>query len=142
MHEAADLKCRFVKALDMRYMEEDVWEKITTNPEYKEILHSVHPKYDSYSMEQKVAACDNMAFSHPRLRAEMAAERNDYNTVPNYPTASRTMNPDEQKFLTDTFKWIHHDIQRKPFHMHGESAVIGNEKGEVIHLDHSPSAMK
>jgi hypothetical protein len=137
--QAAEIKERFVKALDMSYMEEGLWEKVETTPHYFDFLKSAHPNYMSYTPEQRVAAIENMAFSHPMLSAEMAHVRNVHNTVPNSPTASRTMRPDEQKFLTVAFQRIQEDVRNKPFHIHGESAVIANRDGEITYFGHNPA---
>jgi hypothetical protein len=30
------------------------------------------------------------------------------------------------------------DVQNREFHIHGESAIVGNEKGELTHFHHEP----
>jgi hypothetical protein len=137
--EAAAIKERFVRALDVSYMEEGLWRRVESTPDYFDFLLSVHPNYMSYTPAQRIAAIENMAFKHPALLAEIALVRNGYNTVPNYPTASRTMHPEEQKFLAKAFQRINEDVQQKPFHIHGESAVVGNQDGEITYFGHNPA---
>jgi hypothetical protein len=104
------------------------------------LIGSVHPKFDSYSLEKKAKAFNDLANTHPKLLAEQAKRRNRMFGVPNYPTASRSMKPEEQKFLTEAMQLIKEDVEKKPFHIHGESGAVGDRDGEILRFKHDPKA--
>ena len=110
---------------------------IRRDPEFREIIYSRHPDIDLQSEERKIQALENLV-NHPRFRAEFAKARNEAGAIPNSATASRTMRPDEQKFLTLAFRRIEKDIQKHPFHIHGEISITGNKDGEPIWMKHFP----
>jgi hypothetical protein len=101
-------------------------------------IKSMHPKFESYSRERKYKAYDDLAASHPALLAEQGKWRNKAHLVPNYPTSSRLMEPEEQKFLTDAMQLLKEDMEERPFRIHGESGAVGNRDGEVREFRHSP----
>lgn len=105
---------------------------------YKSLLESRHPKFEKYNSEQKSKAYLSLIKSNPKIMVEMGKKRNFLYSVPNYATASRPMNPYEQKFLSQAMGRIREDIQTNPFHIHGESGVIGNITGEVSWFGHNP----
>jgi hypothetical protein len=113
--------------------------KIQVNPEYLDVIKSRHPHFESYSPEGK-AETFPLLDRHPRFLAEMAKDRNERISIPNGPTASRTMTPGEQEFLTHAFRELQEDYRSNPFHIHGETAVVGNKQGEVIQFNYSPEA--
>jgi hypothetical protein len=129
----------------MRAMEEDTWKyaaferKISRDPEAMEILKSRHPDYERYTSAEKVEVIGELV-DHPRLRAELAQARNEVGSVPNGATGTRTMRPDEQKFLTEAFRRLHASFQDKPFRIHGETAVVGNSRGEITQFNYTPAA--
>jgi hypothetical protein len=106
---------------------------------YRGLLESVHPKYDSYSPEQKTKAIDDLAHTHPKLLAEQANWRNRKYGVPNFPTANRLMKTDEQKFLSQAMRLIREDVEKHPFHIHGESGVVGDKHGQIREHDYNPA---
>jgi hypothetical protein len=105
--------------------------------EYMEVVRAYHPGFDTYSPEMKSMA-KQMLQSNPRLLAEVAQSRNQVSRLPNGPTASRTMRPDEQVFLTRAFRELRKEFEKYPFHIHGEAAVVGNSRGEVNQTNYSP----
>jgi hypothetical protein len=70
--------------------------------------------------------------------AGLAQSRNEVSRLPNGPTAARKMAPDEQRFLTDAFRRIQEDIREKPFHIHGETGVVGNKEGGITYFGYNP----
>jgi hypothetical protein len=109
-------------------------------PEYRDVVLAYHPRFAEYSPEKQANAI-KMLINNPRYLAEMAQSRNEVSRLPNGPTATRKMEPEEQKFLTNGIRRIQEDIREKPFHIHGESAVIGNKEGEVTSFGHNPAGL-
>jgi hypothetical protein len=110
-----------------------------TDPEYMDVIRAYHPGFDAYSEPQKSDAASKMLLNHPRFLAGMAQCRNELSRIPNGPTATRKMEPEEQKFLTHAFRRIQEDIGGKPFHIHGELGVTGNREAEITGFDHNPA---
>jgi hypothetical protein len=106
--------------------------------EYREVLRAYHPGYDTYSEEMKYKAL-LLWKNNPLYMAEVAQHRNEVNRIPNGATASRTMRPDEQVFLTHAFRDMRADFERHPFHIHGETALVGNAQGEVVEYKYTPA---
>ena len=96
--------------------------------EFQDILRTEHPDFKNYSEVGKFKAYYKL-LDHPKFRAAYVEARNEVYAIPTGPTSSRKMEPIEQKFLTYAFWVIKDDIQKKPFHMHGESSLCGNEEG-------------
>jgi hypothetical protein len=111
---------------------------IKGNAEFRQLLESAHPRIHLYNSEQKRNAFFALVHSHPKLLAEMAKSRNQLYAVPNYATSSRLMKPKEQKFLTQAMQAIRKDVEKKPFHRHGESGAVGNQNGELTWFGHHP----
>jgi hypothetical protein len=107
--------------------------------EYMDIILSRHPGYGSYTPAQKDRALA-VLFRHPRFLAEMARIRNEVNAIPSRATAVRTMDPGEQKFLTQAFGRLREEFAKHPFRIHGETAIVGNKQGAINQLNYSPVA--
>ena len=116
-------------------------EQLHTDPEYREAIQDRHPDFITYRTNQKEKAFEKLSAAHPRLRAEMANARNEVNSIPNGATATRMMNKGEQAFLTNAFNQIQEALrkERSEFHIHGETAIIGNKKGEITHFEYTPA---
>jgi hypothetical protein len=110
---------------------------IEGNPEHMQFLESTHPSFHHYNPGQKWKAFDALAISHPKLLAGQVMRRNALFGIPNSPTASRSMRPFEQRFLTRAMQAIKEDVESKPFHMYGETGVIGNPHGDLTWAAHS-----
>jgi hypothetical protein len=121
------------RALDFQDMEP----ALDRNPEFKQIIKEKHPDFDQYSPQGKAKAL-GLLENHPAWWAEKAKARNENLSVPNGPTATRKMTKGEQTFLTNAFQRLNEDIASKPFHMHGETAITGNKKGEITQFNHTP----
>jgi hypothetical protein len=122
-------------AFDSEYFER----KVRNNPEYLDVIKSRHPDFESYSPEERDEAFP-LLYNHPRFLAELAQDQNRMASVPSGPTATRTMTPGEQRFLTHAFRDLKAEFEANPFHIHGETAVVGNKKGEVTQHNYSPEA--
>jgi hypothetical protein len=109
------------------------------DPEYMDVIRAYHPKFDTYSEPYKSNEAFKILMKNPRYRAGMAQCRNEVSRIPNGPTSTRKMEPEEQKFLTRAFRRIQEDIREKPFHIHGESGVLGNWDAEITWFDHNPA---
>jgi hypothetical protein len=48
------------------------------------------------------------------------------------------MKPHEQKFLSEGMRLIREDVEKRPFHMHGESGAVGDRSGKVTQFKHNP----
>jgi hypothetical protein len=135
----AELKKEYMDDVKEMYpTDEWIRSEISWNPDHMDLIKSVHPKFGSYSHEQKMKAFYNLVRSHPGLLAGLAKRRTQTYGVPNYPTSSRLMEPDEQQFLTRSMKLIQEDVERKPFHIHGESGAVGDKNGEIQEFTHNP----
>jgi hypothetical protein len=93
--------------------------KIERSEEHMHLMESVHPQYREYGQDQKIKACYAMTFSHPLLLAEEAKKRNELYGIPNQPVSTRTMEPNEEKFLANAIQRINEDVEKKQFHLHG-----------------------
>jgi hypothetical protein len=111
---------------------------IAGSPEYREALLSVHPRLPKYTMEKKLKAIQALLVSHPKFRAEMGKWRNEMLGIPNHATSRRVMSRDEQTFLTNAMHRIREEVERDPFHMHGESGVLGAGDGGLTWFGHNP----
>jgi hypothetical protein len=135
----AEFKKVFLEAIVESYpIGDSLVREIQGSRHCMQLIHSVHPKFRYYSPEQKIKAYEKLAFTHPGLLAKLAKMRNESHAIPNYPTSSRLMEADEQKFLTKAMQRIHEDVEKKPFHMHGESGAVGNQDGEIVFFGHNP----
>jgi hypothetical protein len=112
--------------------------RVEGSPYYMDFLKSIHPKIEFYKRKKQLEAYNRLAYAHPRLRAELAKVRNELYAIPNYPTSSRVMKPEEQKFLAAAMQRIHEDVEEKPFHMHGELGAVGTKSGEITEFEHNP----
>jgi hypothetical protein len=110
---------------------------IQNDEEYKAILKSKHPNFDFYSPAMKDLAF-GVLLDHPRFQADFAHARNLASAIPTGPTATRTMEPLEQKFLTQAFRQLNEQIGKNPFRMHGETLFVGNREGDVTRSTYSP----
>jgi hypothetical protein len=110
---------------------------IRGDSEFMDVIRAHHPRFDEYSAIRKNHALQ-MLKNHPRYVAGLAQSRNEVSRLPNGPTATRKMEPNEQRFLTDAFRRIKEDIREKPFHIHGEAGVVGNKEGEVTYFGYNP----
>ena len=115
----------------------DLQPELKRKPEYLEIVKERHPKYDDYGYNDQGSAL-GILDNHPEFRAAKAKLRNEQLSVPIGPTATRMMTQGEQTFLDNAFRQLKQDIQKKPFHMHGETAITGNQKGQVTQFNHTP----
>jgi hypothetical protein len=112
---------------------------IRRDPEFKEMVYTKHPYVDGYDDSQKTEVIKEM-INHPRFRAEMAKARNEAGAIPSRPTASRTMRPEEQHFLTLAFRRLQESFQRNPFHIHGETAIVGEWDGRPRWMKYFPTS--
>ncbi|HLP41023.1 MAG TPA: hypothetical protein VK465_05915 [Fibrobacteria bacterium] len=110
------------------------------HPDLAEIVREHSPNYDRDPSHMKSKAMNEALKCHPKYLAIRLQHLNATHRQPTVATATRTMTPGEQTFLTDAFQRIHEDVQKKPFHIHGESAVIGNKKGEITDFHHEAKA--
>jgi hypothetical protein len=104
--------------------------------EYMQLVESIHPKIRRYNVHDAADAHQATLQSHPRFLAGMAKLRNEENAIPNYPTSTRLMDPQEQRFLTRAMQRIREEAEKKPFHIHGESGVVGNAHGDITWFGH------
>jgi hypothetical protein len=111
---------------------------IERSPEYCDAILTAHPRFRDYSDEQKRKAVKALLYSHPQLLAETAKWRNEMHGVPNSATSSREMKLFEQKFLAKAMQRILEDVEKRPFHIHGESGVLGNWYGGLTWFGHNP----
>jgi hypothetical protein len=109
-----------------------------SHPEYMDVIQAYHPGIANYSPEERKESVIAMMKNNPRFLAELAESRNRELGIPNGPTATRKMNPDEQLFLTRAFRYLHEEFKAEPFHIHGETAVIGNGQGEITRAVYAP----
>lgn len=109
------------------------------DPEYMDIIGSRHPEYGSYTPAEKNRALSPL-FHHPRFLADVAQVRNEVNAIPNCATATRTMDPGEQRFLGKAFWRLKDEFARHPFRIHGETAIVGNRKGVINQINYSSAA--
>lgn len=109
-----------------------------SNPEYLDVIQAYHPGIANYSPEKKKHHVAEMLKNHPRFLSELAQSRNEGLGIPNGPTATRKMKPDEQAFLTRAFRYLRDEFRAQPFRIHGETAVIGNGKGEIVRAVYAP----
>jgi hypothetical protein len=68
----------------------------------------------------------------------MAQARNEIGALPNGATGTRMMREDEQKFLTEAFQGLRDGFKDKPFHIHGETALVGGKDGKIVESNYSP----
>jgi hypothetical protein len=118
----------------------DEWMAATfaADPQYRELLESMHPRIQAYSSDKQDKAYDAVTGSHPKFTADLASAFNQWTTIPNHATSIRKMEPFEQLFLTNAMRRIREDVANRPFHIHGESGVLGDENGNVTWFGHSP----
>jgi hypothetical protein len=109
-----------------------------SDPEFVDVIQAYHPGIADYSPERRKESVIAMLKNNPRFLAELAESRNRELGIPNGPTATRKMNPDEQVFLTRAFRYLHEEFKAEPFRIHGETAVIGNGKGEIVRAVYEP----
>jgi hypothetical protein len=135
----AELKKAFLDGVRERHpLGEWLVPEIGSSRHYMSLIGSLHPKFDSYSLERKTKAFNDLAGAHPKLIAEQAKWRNKMYGIPNYPTSSRMMEPQEQKFLSQAMHLIQEDVEKKPFHIHGESGAVGDLSGRIRQFNHNP----
>ncbi|HLP41090.1 MAG TPA: hypothetical protein VK465_06255 [Fibrobacteria bacterium] len=103
--------------------------KIENSSYYMDLIKIKHPDIGTYGTKEKYDAYCDLADRHPKLLALHAMERNRLYTIPNGATSSRTMEPDEQRFLTQACNAIRRHLKEKPFHIHGDMGVKGNKEG-------------
>jgi hypothetical protein len=115
----------------------DMEHELHSKPEYMETIRERHRQYDTYSEGLKGNTQIKLANHHPGFTAALAEMRNRKTGLPNQPTATRPMTKEEQAFLTNAHRRLKEDIQAKPFHMHGETAITGNKKGEITQFNHT-----
>jgi hypothetical protein len=137
--EAAELKQKTIREFEANHFTKD-WlvPKIEGSPYYLDFLESIHPRIASYNPKQMSKAYQDLANTHPRLLWETAKKRNGIYGIPSYPTSSRMMKPNEQKFLSRAMQFIREDVEKKPFHRHGESGAVGDRSGQVRLFKHEP----
>lgn len=104
--------------------------------ELSKILYEKHPYFDQYPDKEQAKAF-NVFDGHPQWMAIEAKLRNEILSIPNGPTSTRKMTKGEQAFLTNAFHELKMDIEKNPFHMHGETAMTGNRKGEISQFNHT-----
>ena len=109
------------------FMMEFMKNSLKKDPEYKEIAGGKEE-------EQQL----DTLLNHPRFLAEYAKVRNEKLAIPNYPTGTRTMGREEQLFLTHAFECIKEDVRKNPFHIHGETGMLGNTSCRVTQFNYSP----
>lgn len=110
-----------------------------TKDEYMDVIRAYHPGYDAYSPEMQSDARNQMLQNNPLILAKVGETRNKVSQLPNGPTASRTMHPEEQVFLTHAIRELQEDFKKHPFHIHGETALVGSSQGEVVRKKYSPA---
>jgi hypothetical protein len=138
--EAAELKLNTLGKIENDpFLGGWLMRKIDRDPQYQDLLRSMHPRIASYTPAQKSKAYDDLANIHPRLIADTAGGRNRLYGLPNYPTSSRMMKPAEQEFLTQAMLVIKDEVEEHPFHIHGESGVVGNKNGDITDFMHNSS---
>jgi hypothetical protein len=118
----------------------DLEPELKRNPELMDIIKKQHPKFDRYSMAGKAKTL-NLLKDHPAYTVALTKVQNEKLRIPTGPTASRTMKPGEQKFMTNAFQQLNEDIQKNPFHMHGETAITGTKDGEITQFNHTPGGV-
>lgn len=116
---------------------EDMEPALGRHPDFMEMIKEKHPDFDQYGTHGKARALGVLE-DHPAWGAAKAEARNANLSVPNGPTATRKMTRGEQTFLTNAFRQLNEDIEQKPFHIHGETAITGNKKGEITQFNHNP----
>jgi hypothetical protein len=124
--------------IENHYIREWLPKKIESSPSYMNFLESIHPRIASYNPDQLEKAYDALANTHPRLIVDMAKKRNRLYGISNYPTTSRPMKFIEQKFLSQAMLRMREDVEKKPFHIHGESGAVGDKQGNIREFTHEP----
>ena len=125
-----------MKALSSDPFKAYVANAMSENPEYREIAKDYIKAFSDEGKRPKGMRVTDFFFTHPKFRAEMAKARNELCSIPSGPTGSRMMDVEEQFFLTKAFKRIQDDVREKPFHIHGESAMIGDQHCQVKEFTH------
>jgi hypothetical protein len=117
-------------------------DRIKNNPEFKEIkdiVYASRPDFDLKPEAEKKLVLKEL-INHPKFRAEFAKARNEEGAIPNRATAFRMMDPYEQKFLTLAFREVDADVRKNPFHIHGESSIVGDKEGNLTWMKHYPDS--
>ena len=112
-------------------------EWIKRDGEYMEIILSQHPDFEKYGPEEKDKVFTALR-GNPRFQADFVMFRNLVAELPSGPTSTRTMYPDEQKFLTNAFRDLKEAMQKNPFHIHGETAISGDRDGQINYSEYIP----
>jgi hypothetical protein len=137
--QGAELKKAYLDGIVEKYpLGDSLRREIEGSRHYLQLIHSMHPKFRYYGPEQKIKAYQNLAATHPGLLAKHAKMRNKWHGIPNYPTSSRLMEAVEQKFLSNAMRLIQEDVEKKPFHRHGESGAVGDANGAIEFFTHNP----
>jgi hypothetical protein len=120
------------------YRFKDFEPSVTCHPDLMEIIKERYPNYDEADEYLRDKAMDKALKGHPKYLAEQLYHLNAINNAPTAATATRTMTEVEHKFLAGALHMVSEDVHDREFHIHGESSVIGNEKGELTHFHHEP----
>ncbi|HLP40503.1 MAG TPA: hypothetical protein VK465_03260, partial [Fibrobacteria bacterium] len=116
----------------------DIEPELRRDPELMKIIKEQSLNYDRYPPHLRWSAVYDAVGAHPRFLALELRLQNDLSSIPTGPTATRTMTPSEQKFLTNAFKKVSEDVQKHPFHIHGETAITGKKNGNITDFHHHP----
>ncbi|HLP42562.1 MAG TPA: hypothetical protein VK465_13720 [Fibrobacteria bacterium] len=133
----SELKFDFLEKKPIRFRDTET-AVMGTYPDLMDIVREHAPYYDHLPEHQRWEAMNEALGSHPKYLAARLQHLNAMSRIPTVATATRTMSPGEQTFLTNAFQRISEDVRNKPFHIHGESAVVGNSKGEITNFQHEP----
>ena len=115
----------------------DRYEDLSRKGEFRGILKDFRKRSsgkEKWLQEEKEI---ELLYNHPKFAAEMAEARNKLQRIPNGPTGSRMMRPDEQDFLMNAFDRIQADVHKHPFHIHGESAMVGNANNQITDFSYN-----
>ncbi|HLP40504.1 MAG TPA: hypothetical protein VK465_03265 [Fibrobacteria bacterium] len=124
------------KQTELRF--EDIEPRVRRDRELMKIIKESSPNYSRLNPQQRRRAAYNAIGRHPKFMAMVLEVQNKKYSIPTGATATRTMTPGEQTFLTNAFQKIDEDVRNKPFHIHGESSISGNNNGEITFFHHDP----
>ena len=135
--EGSKLKAAFLEKKSLPF--QDI-EKIIkdSHPDLMEIVKELSPKYDRLSDNLRRIDMKDALKGHPKYEDIKFEYQNKNARLTTFATATRTMTEVEHKFLAKAMQRIQEDVERKPFHMHGESAITGDKKGKITDFHHEP----
>jgi hypothetical protein len=103
-----------------------------------DIVKELRPRYARVAEKMRNEDMEEALKCHPKYWAAKLEILNEKARLPTVATATRTMTKVEHKFLDSALRRVNEDVRDHEFHIHGESGIIGNKKGEITHFHHEP----